>query len=86
MATEAVLAGKILLSKRNTHRQKLKEIAGYSTFATVPSGSPTPGRHIGTGVALLGNLGDGRLGIQVTVGGEMDLEVEALADAGGVTD
>lgn len=89
MPTRAVTAGYITVQKLNTHRAKIKEIAGYSTFSDntnlLRNGVATTMIDLAGSQILLGPI-SGTLGVDQALGGELDLEIEVLADALGVLD
>jgi hypothetical protein len=84
--SRAVTAGYITVQKQNTHRAKLKEIAGYSTFTDntdlLRNGAATAFVDLAGTVIHLGPTET--LGVDQTFGGEFDTEIELLADTLGV--
>ena len=94
----AVKAGYIVVSKVNTHRQQIKDLAGYSVFSDNSGTTVTGARSLGKTPDLAGTViklstptgqygaDDGTLGIDQTLSGELDDEIELLTDALGVAD
>jgi hypothetical protein len=84
--SRAVTAGYITVQKQNLHRAKIKELAGYSTFSDntdlLRNGAATSFVDLAGTVILLGPGGD--LGVDQALSGELDDEIEVLADALGV--